>query len=514
MRLPRTALALTAAALTLPSAAQAANCERAAGPLVSDGVPFSLGSSGEFQDSYYGYDNRAFDSAGYVYLRTPADDGFGQWFNEQPEGCTVSADGRTVTFPAGDRYAIDNDASPGLETPASSGLEVRRRVTVPPTGGFARIVDTFRNPGGGPLTFDIGYYVNHYSDGNAGVTSTSSGDTLLSPADRWAVISDVDPGEPPSAPDALLVWGSEQGAPDPADVVSNQNIVLGTPTSDSVSPRWTSITLQPGETTSLLTLYSLGTARGAEVPARGARLSPQPPEVTAGLTAAEIADLRNWALVGDGDRDGRPNDADNCVAAANGDQADLDGDGAGDACDADVDGDGLSDQAEAAFRTNARSGDTDGDGIGDFSDGCPTTAGRGANGCPRFDALPVDPTPAERLGLRAAPRALTARLTPSRDTRAPYRFRVTGTITPPLGVSARDACGGSLGIVSVQTKRGQTTLSTRRADLRRDCTFSLTLSFGNARRFGSARSLRVSPRFLGNAIMTPAAFRPLTARVR
>jgi len=70
------------------------------------------------------------------------------------------------------------------------------------------------------------------------------------------------------------------------------------------------------------------------------------------------------------------------------------------------------------------------------------------------------------------------------------------------------------GIVSVQTKRATTTLSTRRADLRRDCTFSLTLSFSSARRFGSARSLRVTPRFLGNAIMTPAGFPALTARVR
>ena len=49
---------------------------------------------------------------------------------------------------------------------------------------------------------------------------------------------------------------------------------------------------------------------------------------------------------GDGDGDGRPDSQDNCPALANADQADLDGDAQGDACDADDDNDGVPDASD------------------------------------------------------------------------------------------------------------------------------------------------------------------------
>ena len=84
----------------------------------------------------------------------------------------------------------------------------------------------------------------------------------------------------------------------------------------------------------------------------------------------------------DDDGDGVADAADNCPGTASGDQADLDSDGQGDACDGDDDGDGLPDSVETAFGTNPRAADSDGDGRADGSDACPGLPGSAANGCP------------------------------------------------------------------------------------------------------------------------------------
>jgi hypothetical protein len=89
--------------------------------------------------------------------------------------------------------------------------------------------------------------------------------------------------------------------------------------------------------------------------------------------------------------------ADNCPGVSGDNQADLDGDGAGDACDPDIDGDGLSNAVEAAIGTNPRAADSDGDGKADGADACPTLAAATANGCPETAGGPgsaaADKTP-------------------------------------------------------------------------------------------------------------------------
>jgi len=102
----------------------------------------------------------------------------------------------------------------------------------------------------------------------------------------------------------------------------------------------------------------------------------------------------------------------------------------------------------------------------------------------------------------------TARVSPRRDRQAPYQFTVSGVVRRPAGVAA-SACKG--GRVSVQTKVGTKTISTRRATLRSDCSYRVALNFAVRSRLGGGRlTLRV--RFLGSDRFTRAATRTLSAR--
>jgi uncharacterized membrane protein len=68
----------------------------------------------------------------------------------------------------------------------------------------------------------------------------------------------------------------------------------------------------------------------------------------------------------DGDGDGYCSNEDNCPRHANSDQADVNADGEGDACDADDDDDGVSDGSDnCQFVRNVTQTDSDGDGRGD-----------------------------------------------------------------------------------------------------------------------------------------------------
>jgi Domain of unknown function (DUF4394)/Thrombospondin type 3 repeat len=73
--------------------------------------------------------------------------------------------------------------------------------------------------------------------------------------------------------------------------------------------------------------------------------------------------------------------SDNCPGVAGDDQADLDEDGIGDACDDDIDGDGVSNGAEQSRGTNPRNPDSDADGVRDGADACPREKGSGGKGC-------------------------------------------------------------------------------------------------------------------------------------
>lgn len=118
---------------------------------------------------------------------------------------------------------------------------------------------------------------------------------------------------------------------------------------------------------------------------------------------------------------------------------------------------------------------------------------------------------ADRPGGRRSPRGLTARVSPRRDRRAPFRFRISGRVRLFTGMDREDVCNG--GRLAVQTKVGRTTISNRRARLRRDCTYRVTITFNRRSRLGRAGRLRFEARFLGNDALRPATAKRRTARV-
>jgi hypothetical protein len=124
----------------------------------------------------------------------------------------------------------------------------------------------------------------------------------------------------------------------------------------------------------------------------------------------DIADVDELCADDDDDGDRRCAADDNCPDAANADQADLDGDGLGDACDDDRDGDGSSNQVDRcpSSAPDDRDGDmicddvdlclvgddrrdADGDGAPDACDACPASAlgdSDGDGSCDDVDACP------------------------------------------------------------------------------------------------------------------------------
>ena len=75
------------------------------------------------------------------------------------------------------------------------------------------------------------------------------------------------------------------------------------------------------------------------------------------------------------------------------------------------------------------------------------------------------------------------------------RLRISGRLTPPTGMSAKEACGSGVFTVLVQSQRKKT-LAVRETRLRASCAYRLTVRF--ARRTGLSRALRVRVVFRGN----------------
>ncbi len=110
-----------------------------------------------------------------------------------------------------------------------------------------------------------------------------------------------------------------------------------------------------------------------------------------GMLSAEYLLLPFFLLGDDVDRDGIAKTEDNCVMKKNADQANLDGDRRGDACDTDIDHDGLineNDNCPTVFNPDQRDDDSCTDAMEDPNDPADPTDPTGPVDC---EATPDDP---------------------------------------------------------------------------------------------------------------------------
>lgn len=193
-------------------------------------------------------------------------------------------------------------------TGTAGPFAVTRKVYVPSRGYFARYVDTFHNPTGQPLTLEF-YLIDDLRSNwsTPFLHKTSSGDNVLSATgddatrDRWAIFDDF-PDEDPAenalqVPAVGSVWagsGAATGAPAELTFVAPRFGLAG------FTKRWTSITLQPGETFSVMHFLLMQTSRAA-AQASVERLAQLPDEAIEGLTDEDRATIRNFVVPQAGD---------------------------------------------------------------------------------------------------------------------------------------------------------------------------------------------------------------------
>lgn len=186
-----------------------------------------------------------------------------------------------------------------IEQDDLAGLDVTRRIYVPATGYFARYIESLTNPTSSPITVDVQVNGNiqYPSSGGSALVATSSGDSALSTSDQWLVTDQVYGGLnwPLSEPALGEVFAGPGAAQSPAvaslTLPSSQNSLYY----PALEYRWNGITIAPGATVEIMHFAVQESLTGQAMNAVQ-RLVQEPPEIFAGLTANDAADILNFAV--------------------------------------------------------------------------------------------------------------------------------------------------------------------------------------------------------------------------
>lgn len=177
---------------------------------------------------------------------------------------------------------------------AASGLNVTVEYFFSTTAGLARIRPIFQNPTGSPITVTVEVPVNFGSDSGTIYEATSSGDGVVTTADRWVVSSD-DGGE-----FNTLVWyGPGTPAVTPSSYTTS---VFDCSDPDGLGASF-SVTIPAGATRSLVFFAGLGAITSTTDSLAGAisaaatfdaPLASLPGEWLTGMDATDISEALNW----------------------------------------------------------------------------------------------------------------------------------------------------------------------------------------------------------------------------
>jgi hypothetical protein len=222
---------------------------------------------------------------------------FTDWFNDKSGAFALDViSGATVTrFKGTEVPTIENsDREIVVRQENVSGLSITRKVFVPVDGYFARYLEILQNPTTTPITVDL--RATSYPSGAASWV----GDVLVSGpdvvrTDTWLEIKVNRGSTVPRG--AAFVFDGAGGAMKTA--VSSLSVVATFVKNFRFIYGWDGVTVMPGETIALMHFGVQQLTTDAAV-ASAQRLTQLPPEALAGMSAEEVAAVRNWVMPADG----------------------------------------------------------------------------------------------------------------------------------------------------------------------------------------------------------------------
>jgi len=233
-------------------------------------------------------------------------------------GCSLDiiSEGSTYTFP---ETGVATQENSGREIVVKEtnlgGINVTRKIFVPEDAYFARYLEILSNTSSTDVTVNLritsdfhDYYLSYYyPHETAAIVTTSSGDDQIqvgveSP-DLWVTVDDNKPGDPfvdtsNNIPPSAFIWAGPDAETYP-DAAVYLPYDTGTSSPANLALQWSSVTIPAGESVAFMH-FVVPHANQEAAQACAERLVQIPPEALLGLSLAEIAMVKNFALPADG----------------------------------------------------------------------------------------------------------------------------------------------------------------------------------------------------------------------